>query len=895
MAAVSALRGEIMSQPYRCLRYRSVTALRSQQLRRASFVSLGNLVDGIKSGKGLSFDRDDGPGGTKGLVEPNYPVKTSRKHQDPRLENLFSGSISRKDKTSQEQPSTPNQKLGFIKTVPARTLVDEDIRTLKHLHYERRASLIEMWKATQELLGSSNWQQMILDAGDKDAVVFPAAQLKIFGSILVQVAHTRSRHPKRAGLPSVANVIQAYRRHNVMKFWWDEVLWSQLTGYILMSPYHVKRAVVKEDLATVLGEIIDVWRLLIREYGERLNASPIADENKSNQLSMASFSKSSGKNARWGRLFARLDTENPVMPSDISQRFSEYWPRYPATNIQNKRMVIACIMTFDCLKRAERDGFAKDSIMDDLEILTRFLAPLVQGGEISWGSAVKRITKEDIPRITAERIVNGWEGLSIKVVEAPSPCKASQTSQAAQQGTLSTPIMSDASTKMTSALSVATQKADAALVNRLWQDFQRQVNSDTIEGPHRDELFCQFLSAFFTLRYQAEAVEVWNFMINTDHEPTLKHWNAMLAGCTAAKDLSSLREIQSNMVNSGIKFDIKIWTSWIHGLMACGDWQAGLNALEDLGKTWKPGSLDGDETSPPQLVPSVIPVRAALTGLAQSDNLESANAVLRWAKKQNLTLDTHIYNIILRPAIRANDEAKVQSILNIMQANDCRPDIATFTIMLNGLLSNPSSTFHTRSPFEQQSAVFAILHDMESNGLEPNTYTYSTILDGLLDSKIYNIEAAQAVMAHMSKNNIKPSPHVYTILITHYFSLEPPDLPAIDTLLNRIRQEKTSLDSIFWDRMIESYARVGEIERMLLILRRMPEEGKSPGWMSLLACLRALVEAREWEHVRDLVRDVEAPNGVLRHGSGPWRGKDAFWELIGDLKRDRVMRQMISP
>jgi len=261
--------------------------------------------------------------------------------------------------------------------------------------------------------------------------------------------------------------------------------------------------------------------------------------------------------------------------------------------------------------------------------------------------------------------------------------------------------------------------------------------------------------------------------------------------------------------------------------------------------------------------------------------------VLSWAKKQNLPLDTQTYNITLRPAVRANNEPKIQSILQSMQAAACPPDIATFTIMLNGLLSNPSSPFHTKPHPEQQSAVFAILHGMERSGLKANTYTYSTILDGLLDPKILNVTAARAVMEHMTKNNIKPSPHVYTILTTHYFTLTPPDLTAIDSLLHRVVLEKTPLDPIFWDRMIEHYARVGETEKMLLILRRMPQEGQSPGWMALLACLRVLVEQREWEAVRDLLTDVEDVRGVLRHGSGPWMGKDAFWELVGEVRRER--------
>ena len=89
--------------------------------------------------------------------------------------------------------------------------------------------------------------------------------------------------------------------------------------------------------------------------------------------------------------------------------------------------------------------------------------------------------------------------------------------------------------------------------------------------------------------------------------------------------------------------------------------------------------------------------------------------------------------------------------------------------------------------------------------------------------------------------------------------------------------------------MIEGYGRVGAIEKMLFFLKRMPAEGKSPGWLALLGTLKALVLVREWELVRDLVRDVaDEKEGLFRVGSRGWRGKEEFWALVEDLKDSGV-------
>ena len=810
-----------------------------------------------------------------------YPARRTRKYRDPYLESLFSSSTRRKDITFDQHYTGVAKKVQPVYVVPARKLVDEHIQTLEHLLNKQRVALVEVWKACQELLGSSTWQQMVSDAGEED-IVFSLTQLSVFRDILLQIAFTRSRYPKRIDISLVSNAIKVYRRHNIMKSWWDQVLLKQVSGYISLTPPYSREAFPQEDPSIVLEEIIEVWRVLVREYGEPAGSSTVqAKSTQSSSSSLvASFSSAPGGGMRWSRLPSKtLEAEAHTIPLDISQRFSEHWPRHPGASKQTTRMVVATIMTYDILERAHRQGFKKESTANDAKTLLRFLTPLVQGGEVKLVSVMTCLKEEGISKPIAERITHDWRALSIFVIGPPAPEDSFNVPQAAPLKPQSTPILGEAASKLIYALRSATKKADAALVISLWQKFKEQISSNKIEGTSRDVLFGRFLSAFFANRRHAKAVEVWNFMVNINHQPTLRHWHAMLAGCTAAKDLTSLRVIRNNMLSAGVQSVLGTWTTWIHGLMACGDWQSGLRGLEDLGNVWEPASFKADDPSRGRLKPSLVPVRAALTGLAQSDNMNIANAVLTWAQKQNLPLDTQIYNIILRPPARANNEQKVQSILQEMHANNCRPDIATFTIILNGLLSGASSTFHTRPLPEQQSAIFAILDEMQRNGLKANNYTYSTILNGLLDPKIFNVPAAQAVMEHMTKNNIKPSPHVYTILIKHYFSLSPPDLAAIDTLLHRTGLEKTPLDPLFWDRMIESYAQVGETEKMLLTLRRMPQEGQSPSWMALLACLKALVEQQEWENVRELVRDVEDVNGVLRHGSGPWKGKDAFWRL----------------
>ena len=849
-----------MNARYVCLRCRHLLTFSGYQARQAGFVSLGRLLE----------KEPAEPSALQPLTgSEEKRLGTQKKHRlrpdDPLLEDLFTSSLRRREVSSKGESTlfvTPPEPV-FV--VPARQLVDEQIEALAHRMHVQRVPTLELWKDCQQLLRSSTWQQMESEVGGTQEVQFHPGQLELFRDILLQLVDVRPRVSHRQAIPFIVRAIKAYRNHIPMRDWWDQILCKMLSGYIQLT-MGIARAYKREDTSAdehskrILEDIVRVWQLLFDECEKLSTTLPTI-------------------RPRWHSLPAIVGSGSPLH-FDISERINEVWPRYRGVSQQTTGIAIAAIMTADILSRTQK--------VDDLSVwnglvaepLFRFLTYLVQGGSITWRTAIEYMQRESIPRSVAEQIARQWQTLDIALTEGPAFQRMMPIE--AQPSAKEPKITSSVPQRISNDLLRAQKNADNARIRNLWQEFQGQAHSLPLQKDFCDKLFGQFLSTFFRRRCHPDAVEVWNFMIKTGHQPTLSHWKSMLMGCTTARDITSLRGIWKNMHSAGVKPDMLIWSAWIQGLMACKAWEQGLQALDDLGNV-----LNSEDA----LTPSTAPVRAALSGLAVSYNMGLAEAVLSWAKKHSISLDTPTYNIMLRPAVQSNNRsvAKVQSILEMMNADNCVPDIATFTIMLNGLLHNATSTFHEQSPRQQQSAVFAVLDELEQYGLKANHRTYSTILDGLLEPRTANIPAAQAVMQHMARHSVRPSPHVYTILVTHYLALRPPDLPAVDSLLHRARLERTPLDIVFYDRIIEGYARLGETEKMLLTLRRMPEEGKCPGWRALLLCLRALVEAREWESVTDLVRDVEREDGLLRHGGGLWRGRDAFWELVAEVKAEGLM------
>ena len=433
-------------------------------------------------------------------------------------------------------------------------------------------------------------------------------------------------------------------------------------------------------------------------------------------------------------------------------------------------------------------------------------------------------------------------------------------------------------------LSRTTSKRNLKKVIALWDRFRGIA--DRTEGPDvgRERLYSKFLLSFFEVDQAQLAVQVWNHILKSNTKPLQEHWQIMLVGCRKIKDYASMQQIWQNMITSGIQPDIQSWTEWIHGSILSGNWKRGLQALDEVCKTFSPrGKLEEGHIDT-MSQPLCAAINAALSALVAVDKNAEAADVFTWAKKDVGQFNTTTFNIVLRPAVRAGHHEAVQQILKDMQAHHCPPGVVTFTILLDGLMRNPTSTFLTRSFDEQRRVITDMISTLEKNGLKANAYTYGTMLDGLLGTKPPNIIAARAVLDHMNANKVKASSHVYTILVSHYFSSIPPDLAAIDGLWKRIRSDRGVVDHIFYDRMIEGYGRIGEVERMLEFLRRMPTEGKRPGWMALCSALRALIRAEEWDMVQDLIRDVsedlESSSSLFRG----WKGKQEFWDLVQYLR-----------
>ncbi len=921
-----------MNTPYICLRCRLRIARHASNLGKASFVSLGTLVNSNDNGASTARELaqkkkiDPTPRSAAKAIprRQQYPEAPRPQHTgiDNVLEALFASNqrnappplISRYSQTRAEKSSEAIDLQGSL---------ESRFEVLKQKFYVEQAPLGEVWTLCLQLLGDGSKEDI---SNDELAQVRNSWVEKAFQDILRVASRSRLRGMTYPSIPTPAEIIRVYNKHGLKRYWWDQILWAQLGSLVgLRSPSlaHTSTQDLPQQAQRLIGEILDVWRLFFKRHGSR-ETLPVHQKVMDGPTSADSPSRTLPMSGQ--SLWQGLPSSDDLVPASGSlpfeavERFLYLLPRHP-NNRQTVRTLAAAVMTADCLQWLSDNVKIEKPELENVEPFVEFVSYLGRESKVQRAAATKCLLDEGLHREVVTKVLTGWGAVPRT---APEDRHLKPDKQSNHEVDANWPVIGDRSSKGEGApeadlsrhhsievpatgadslsedtawkkseitslsidLHQAIERFDTGRAVSLWQTFQGKLKVESVTEHVREELFAQFLSAFFALRRSEPAVDVWNYMVRSGHKPTPKHWHAMIVGCTKSRDLVSMLTIWSNMLAAGAEPDMLLWTARINGLIICRKWQLGLQALEELGRFWRSEAAKAPEhkSKHDASSPSIIPINAAVRSLISIGKPDIAQSVLNWAKSQNIPLDTQTFNILLRPAVRASDTSEVQSILSQMHAHSCPPDVATFTIIINGLLSNPSPSSQPQSPAVQQSAVSQILADIEAAGLKANAHTYGTMLHGLLDDPL-KIPAARAVLDHMAANKVKPSPHVYTILITHYFSTSPPDLLAIEGIWRRIKLERAIVDPIFYDRMIENYARIGEVEKMLFFLRKMPQEGKSPGWRALGAVLGALVKAEELESVRELIRDVEdETEGLLRYGTGSWRGREEFWEMVREVR-----------
>ncbi|KAL1598781.1 hypothetical protein SLS60_007923 [Paraconiothyrium brasiliense] len=450
----------------------------------------------------------------------------------------------------------------------------------------------------------------------------------------------------------------------------------------------------------------------------------------------------------------------------------------------------------------------------------------------------------------------------------------------------------------------------------IWEEVESTYKISDAKPLIPPPVYNAFLSGFMTLFQPDHAVKVWNHMIAHGVKPDMETWNAMLMGCAKAKDLAGLNAVWDRMLRSGLEPDQRCWTTRVHSTIGTHfQVEAGLVILDEMGKRWLSAENAMEDSSKAKggrnrqssakLVnnttkPAIGVINGAVDAIAQlplkgkvlshrskgmtfETKVSYVHKILQWAGNFGIKPDARTYNALIKLYLEGNDFPTTFKLLRQMEKEGIEGDLATHTMLLRAAFDNQK--FDNLSHQEQADRVLGLFDQLEQGGLKPNTYVYQIAVDRLLKN-FKNYNGVRAVIDHMMGRGFAVSPQIYTSLVTHYFQQDPPAIREIDSLVTRILGPPAApTDRFLFDRLIEGYARVGEIASMMTVLTKMSAHGKRPSFVALIEVVKALYKVGKWDRARAIVRDVQLGTGVAKDAPTNMHqvDRDQFFYVIRTL------------
>ncbi|KAK5685056.1 hypothetical protein LTS10_003131 [Elasticomyces elasticus] len=491
----------------------------------------------------------------------------------------------------------------------------------------------------------------------------------------------------------------------------------------------------------------------------------------------------------------------------------------------------------------------------------------------------------------------------------------------------------------------ATDRFTNLRINRLGQAQQKQdlnqaenLKREILEfASHSivpDKLYDHLLLTLLTLRSPTSAIEVWTHFLGQlakrGRQPEVKSYTVMMKGTQILRDVPGQEAFWSRMRAAGLAPDVNAWTTRIFGLIKGGRAEDGLKALGEMGGEWveavqakhareasgpaskrKAGSkikAEPEKLSTSQAAalyvsdvdgvprPTAVTMNAAISALAMRADRHIPK-VLAWGRAFGLEPDGTTYNTLLNVSFRHGDIEEAMAILRRMRESGIETSSDTWIVLLTQVFEGRS--MDGLSAEEQRERVMGLIEaGAEGGGSGIDAKGYALAIDRLL--KGYgNVEAAQAVLGHMIEvTGLQPTPHLYTIFMTYYFSREGgPDLAAVAALWEQIQREHggrgAKLDGVFYDRMLEGYATYHHVlnstQEVQALLARMRDEGRRPSWVALERVARALADRGEWgvllgivDEARAWIREEDGGRKVEMLTGDRTYGQESFWQFVVD-------------
>lgn len=476
------------------------------------------------------------------------------------------------------------------------------------------------------------------------------------------------------------------------------------------------------------------------------------------------------------------------------------WVTYLENNVDSKRSFISLLPFYSLVTIAYLDLCISQKSEPELEKLQQLLQVKSLPRVHTLKSSLNTVIPQSDPRF--KPLSNALDGLFLFSVDPNATSLIVEAMRASELG-------------------------ETRTVHQTWNNIRKasELNGKKIT----EDTMVAFMKMFNTLNLTSEAQGIWNTLINSGIHPSTNAWNNLLVTVSKTRGPFAKRLGQVEYVKSKIPSpDDQTFATLIRVYTTLKEFEK----VEEIAK-------DKMDIS--------IVSQAYLQSLASRGDFSVVEQFLTTLKKRNIQLNQTSYNMVLAAALRQGHSEKIPELMKDMKREGIKPDIATYTIVMDHNLKELAS----RGEVFTDHAFELFFEELAQNGIKPNQFTFTAIMDNL--AKNGSVEAAESFFSYLQAKKMA-SPVSYISLITSEFEAGRPS--EGEDLFREFLNERYRVTASHWAALFKGLSRNGKTEELKSWLSSLEETPALLNRFSIYFLLTAAKSRRDRELAEQVVHFI---------------------------------------
>ncbi|KAJ4917853.1 Pentatricopeptide repeat-containing protein [Raphanus sativus] len=464
--------------------------------------------------------------------------------------------------------------------------------------------------------------------------------------------------------------------------------------------------------------------------------------------------------------------------------------------------------------------------------------------------------------------------------------------------------------------------------HRVFDEIEDVLGNLNVKVTH--EALSYVLYAYAESGRLERALEVYEYVIESyDYVPDVIACNSLLSLLVKRKRLGDARKVYDEMRERADNYSTCIL---LKGMCGEGKVEEGRKLIEErwgkgcvpnivfyntiIGGYCKRGevekaSLVFKELKSKGFMPTLETFGAMINGFCKKGDFAASDGLLKEVRERGLVVSVWFLNSIMDAKYMHGSKVEVSESMRWIVANGCRPDIATYNILINrlckegrmedavGVLDEAAKkglvlNNRTYGPLiqgycniKEYEIASKLLLQMAERGCRPDIVTYGILIHGLVasghmddavmmkakmidrgvspDAAIYNMLmsglckrggflSAKLLFLEMLDRNISPDAYVYATLIDGF--IRSGDFEEAKKIFSLSIEKGVKVDVVHHNAMIKGFCRSGMLNEALMCMKRMAEENLVPDEFTYSTIIDGYVKQQDMTTALKIFRDM---------------------------------------